>query len=101
MAHFNVTLEEAIAAVRKSYDLHEAVEVQISNLQSTSADADDWHYVPSIWKNSYAPPAAEALGEIEVVRRNGDIGFGYHSDWTNVWSQDDNVCDIVKYRKAR
>lgn len=100
MAHFTVTLDEAIAAVRKVYDLHEAVEVVLSNLRPTPTDTDEWYYVPSIWKNSYAPPTAEALGEIEVVRRNGDIGFGYHSDWTHVWSQDDHERDTVKYRKA-
>lgn len=101
MAKFTVTTEEAIRAIRTYYGLTSSVEVEISDSDTKEVVENEWHEVPTYWKQNQAPTLAMQLGRIEVMRRNGEISIlPQATDIRDCWSQDDCYLDIIKYRKA-
>lgn len=100
MAKFLITVEEAIAAVRKHYQLPESVEIEIkiNHDLPIAQDVCDWYDVPHDWKFDYAPAIAGQYRTIAVMKRSGEIMIGESTDWNVSWCQNGSINDIVKFR---
>lgn len=101
MAKFIISVDEAIAAVRKQFGLPESVEVQIEFEETSSVKSDnEWQDVPEDWTLGSPPGELDYNDQVEIVFRDATISSGLAGDFGTCWSQDGNRLDIVKYRRV-
>lgn len=103
MEKLTISMDIAIQKLRQVYNLSENFEIEIVTEKSVTpvSDNDDWIDVLHDWTNPYAPETAKRYGMIDIIRRSGTTQTGYATSWDQSWVQENDRCNIVKYRKHR
>lgn len=90
------TKQEIIDVLRAQYNLHESVDIEIIDSDTTGAnDTKDWIAVPKDW--NYEIPLTFATTKVEVMFNNSNVESGFADKWSASWNQRRDL-RIVKYR---
>lgn len=100
MAKITLTKAEAFDIIRNHFGVGSGIEIDIAD-DPVSKDVDGWIDVPSDWNLNHAPDKAFDYGDIDIMRRDGEVENCHAMDYNSLWCQDGCECDIIKWRPAK